>query len=98
MGTFQLLWQALLVLYVANALLMNDKYAQDGVYGSYTGLIWLTPILGGYIADRLWGNRRSIIVGGFLMAIGQFLMFISRFQLRQSRSGPCHHVGGTWRV
>ncbi|WP_315820132.1 oligopeptide:H+ symporter [Paraflavitalea speifideaquila] len=69
--------RALLVLYVVNALQMNDKYAQDGVYGSYTGLIWLTPILGGYIADRFWGNRRSIIVGGFLMAVGQFLMFIS---------------------
>lgn len=69
--------RALLVLYVTNALLMNDKYAQDGVYGSYTGLIWLTPILGGYFADRLWGNRRSIIIGGFLMAAGQVLMFIS---------------------
>lgn len=69
--------RALLVLYVVNALLKTDKYAQDGVYGSYTGLIWLTPILGGYIADRYWGNRRCIIVGGFLMAAGQFLMFIS---------------------
>ena len=57
--------RALLVLYVTKALLRDDTYAQDGVYGSYTGLIWLTPIFGGYIADRFWGNRRSIITGGF---------------------------------
>lgn len=69
--------RAILVLYVTKALLYDDTYAQDGVYGSYTGLIWLTPIFGGYIADRFWGNRRSIITGGFLMAIGQFIMFIS---------------------
>lgn len=69
--------RAILVLYVTNGLLMEDTYAQDGVYGSYTGLIWLTPIFGGYVADRFWGNRRSIITGGFLMAAGQFVMFIS---------------------
>ncbi len=69
--------RAILVLYVTNGLLMDDTYAQDGVYGSYTGLIWLTPIFGGYVADRFWGNRRSIITGGFLMAAGQFVMFIS---------------------
>jgi POT family proton-dependent oligopeptide transporter len=69
--------RALLVLYVTKALMKDDTYAQDGVYGSYTGLIWLTPIFGGYIADRFWGNRRSIITGGFMMAIGQFIMFAS---------------------
>ena len=40
-------------------------------------MVYLTPLLGGYIADRYWGNRRSIIVGGMLMAFGQFLMFLS---------------------
>ncbi len=69
--------RALLVLYVTNALMMKDDHAQDNVYGSYTGLAFLTPLLGGYFADRLWGNRRSIITGGILMAIGQFLMFTS---------------------
>ena len=69
--------RAILVLYVTNGLLFNDAYANDGVYGSYTGLVYLTPLLGGYVADRLWGNRRSIITGGFLMAIAQFVMFIS---------------------
>ncbi|HYE55333.1 MAG TPA: peptide MFS transporter [Chitinophagaceae bacterium] len=69
--------RALLVLYVTNGLLRSDQYANDNVYGSYTGLVFLTPLLGGYFADRLWGNRRSIITGGFMMAIGQFLMFVS---------------------
>ncbi len=69
--------RAILVLYVTNGLMMSDSYANDGVYGSYTGLVYLTPLLGGYFADRIWGNRRCIITGGFLMAIGQILMFIS---------------------
>ena len=34
------------------------------------------PLAGGYIADRWWGNRRSILVGGVIMALGQFLMFL----------------------
>lgn len=68
--------RAILVLYVTNGLLMSDSYANDGVYGSYTGLVYLTPLLGGYFADRLWGNRRSIITGGFLMAIAQFILFL----------------------
>ncbi len=69
--------RAILVLYVTNGLLYDDAYANNGVYGSYTGLVYLTPLLGGYFADRLWGNRRSIVTGGFMMAAGQFLMFIS---------------------
>ncbi len=69
--------RAILVLYVTNGLLFSDAYANNGVYGSYTGLVYLTPLLGGYVADRLWGNRRSIITGGFLMAIAQFVLFIS---------------------
>lgn len=69
--------RAILVLYVTNGLRFSDAYANNGVYGSYTGLVYLTPLLGGYVADRLWGNRRSIITGGFLMAIAQFVLFIS---------------------
>lgn len=69
--------RAILVLYVTNGLLMSDSYANDGVYGSYTGLVYLTPLLGGYFADRLWGNRRSIITGGFLMSLAQLILFFS---------------------
>lgn len=68
--------RAIFTLYMVNALLF-DKALASKIYGSYTGLVYLTPLLGGYIADRYWGNRRSIIFGGILMAIGQFFMFFS---------------------
>ncbi|MBI1221722.1 MAG: MFS transporter [Bacteroidetes bacterium] len=68
--------RAIFTLYMVNALLF-DKASASSIYGSYTGLVYLTPLLGGYVADRLWGNRRSIIFGGFLMAVGQFFMFLS---------------------
>ncbi|MTJ83276.1 MAG: peptide MFS transporter [Telmatospirillum sp.] len=44
------------------------------VYGLYTGLVFLTPILGGLVADRLLGRSRTVIVGAILMAIGHFMM------------------------
>jgi POT family proton-dependent oligopeptide transporter len=44
------------------------------LFGFYTGLAYFTPILGGLIADRLIGQRRTVIAGGVLMAIGHFLM------------------------
>lgn len=68
--------RALFSLYMLNALLF-DKTLSGQIYGSYTGLVYLTPLIGGYIADRYWGNRRSIIVGALIMAIGQFLLFLS---------------------
>lgn len=68
--------RAIFTLYMINALLFDKAFASK-IYGSYTGLVYLTPLLGGYIADKYWGNRRSIIFGGVLMAIGQFLMFMS---------------------
>ena len=57
-------------------LLLNDADASQ-IYGSYTGLVYLTPLLGGYLCDKFLGNRRSIVIGGLLMALGQFLMFLS---------------------
>lgn len=68
--------RALFVLYLTKALLFDKAYS-SGLYGSYTGLVYLTPLIGGYIADRYWGNSRSIIVGALIMAIGQFFMFLS---------------------
>lgn len=44
------------------------------VYGLYTGFVYLTPLFGGLLADRLLGRRRSVVAGGVLMAIGHFLM------------------------
>src|SRR6476620_1898603 len=66
--------RAILVLFMTKALLFSDAFASN-LYGSYTGLVYLTPLIGGYIADRYWGNKRSIIIGGMIMAIGEFLLF-----------------------
>ncbi|MGZ8565405.1 MAG: peptide MFS transporter, partial [Kaistella sp.] len=68
--------RAIFVLYMTKMLLMDDAEASQ-IYGSYTGLVYLTPLLGGYLADRFLGNRRSIEIGGVLMALGQFVMFFS---------------------
>jgi POT family proton-dependent oligopeptide transporter len=68
--------RALFTLYLTKALLF-DKALASAIYGDYTGLVYLTPLIGGFVADRYWGNRKSIIVGGVLMAIGQLLMFTS---------------------
>ncbi|MBS1637825.1 MAG: peptide MFS transporter [Bacteroidetes bacterium] len=68
--------RAIFILFMTKVLMMQDKNASE-IYGSYTGLVYLTPLLGGYLCDKFLGNRRSIIVGGILMAIGQFCMFLS---------------------
>ncbi len=68
--------RALFVLFMTKALLF-DKDLGSQIYGSYTGLVYLTPLIGGYMADRYWGNSKSIIVGGILMALGQLFMFVS---------------------
>jgi proton-dependent oligopeptide transporter, POT family len=68
--------RAIFMLFMAKELLLSDKESSE-IYGSYTGLVYLTPLLGGYLCDKFLGNRRSIIIGGALMAIGQFCMFLS---------------------
>src|SRR5262249_51164121 len=44
------------------------------IYGLYTGLVYLTPLFGGLLADRVLGQHRTIIIGAALMAIGHFMM------------------------
>ena len=84
--------RALFVLFMTKALLIDKALASD-IYGSYTGLVYLTPLIGGYMADRYWGNRKSIVIGGILMAIGQFFMFISG-SVYQSASAPAFMFTG----
>lgn len=68
--------RAIFTLFMIKAL-MFDKALASEIYGSYTGLVYLTPLIGGYMADRYWGNRRAILVGGILMVVGHFCMFLS---------------------
>src|SRR5271166_1509802 len=44
------------------------------IYGSYTALVYLTPVLGGLLADRVLGQHRTILIGAALMAFGHFMM------------------------
>jgi proton-dependent oligopeptide transporter, POT family len=66
--------RAILVLFMTHALLYDKVFASN-VYGSYISLIYLTPLIGGFMADRYWGNRRSIVAGGLVMAIGELILF-----------------------
>lgn len=67
--------RAVLVLFMTKALLFDKAFA-SGLYGSYTSLVYLTPLIGGFIADKYWGNHRSIIAGGVVMALGEILLFL----------------------
>ncbi|MBL1223406.1 peptide MFS transporter [Chryseobacterium sp. L7] len=68
--------RALLTLFMVNSLLIKEADAAI-IYGGFLALCYLTPLLGGFIADKYIGNRNAILIGGSLMAIGQFLLFIS---------------------
>ena len=68
--------RAIFTLYLVKAL-MFDKELASMIYGNYTGLVYLTPLIGGYVADRFWGMRRSILWGAVLMFLGQIFMFLS---------------------
>jgi proton-dependent oligopeptide transporter, POT family len=68
--------RTLLTIFLAQALVMGERQASF-IYGGYLGLCYLTPMLGGYISDRYLGNRNSIILGGFTLAIGQLVLFAS---------------------
>ena len=85
--------RAILVLFLTKALLFDKVFASQ-VYGSYTGLVYLTPLLGGYIADRYWGNNRSIIAGGLVMALGEFILFFcGQFYENASIAMPLFYAG-----
>jgi proton-dependent oligopeptide transporter, POT family len=46
------------------------------IYGLYTGFVYFTPFFGGMLADRVLGQRKTVVIGGILMAIGHFLMAV----------------------
>ncbi len=68
--------RAILTLFMVNALMMKEADASL-IYGGFLGLCYLTPMLGGFIADRFFGNRNCILLGGLMMAIGQMCLFFS---------------------
>ncbi|MBL0328998.1 MAG: peptide MFS transporter [Bacteroidetes bacterium] len=68
--------RAILTLFLVNSLMMKEEDASL-LYGGFLGLCYLTPMLGGFISDRFFGNRNCIMLGGAMMAAGQLLLFFS---------------------
>lgn len=68
--------RAILTLFLVNSLMMKEDQASL-IYGGFLGLCYLTPMLGGFIADRFLGNRNCILLGGLLMGTGQLILFFS---------------------
>jgi POT family proton-dependent oligopeptide transporter len=65
--------RALIVLYMIQNLAFSTQKAGN-IYGLYTGLVYLTPLIGGYIADKYFGQRKCISAGAFLMILGLSLL------------------------
>lgn len=73
--------RALLTLFLTAQLVTGgfglDRAESLSIYGIFTALVYLTPILGGWFSDKILGQRKSILIGGITMAIGQFMLAAS---------------------
>ncbi len=65
--------RALLTLYLTKHFVFGDREA-TGLYGGYTALVYLTPLIGGYLADQYLGSKRAVKFGAIIMAMGYFLL------------------------
>lgn len=67
--------RALLILYLTRFWLFSDGQA-NVIYGAYTALVYITPVLGGYLADRWLGQRKAVVYGGVVLALGHAMMAV----------------------
>jgi len=67
--------RALLILYLTKHWLFGDGKS-NLIYGAYTSLVYITPVLGGWLADRYLGQRKAVLFGGILLAFGHLLMAV----------------------
>lgn len=67
--------RALLTLYLTKHFVLGD-HAATGLYGGYTALVYLTPLVGGLVADQFLGSKRSVRFGAALMALGYFALAV----------------------
>jgi POT family proton-dependent oligopeptide transporter len=65
--------RAILTLYLVNHFLFSDQ-TSTGIYGGFTALVYLTPLVGGLIADQYLGSKRSVKFGAIMMALGYFTL------------------------
>ena len=75
--------RALLILYLTNQLKYDDNHAY-ALFSAYCSLVYVTPILGGFLADKLLGNRMAVMLGALLMAIGHLVLGASEIAPRSS--------------
>ncbi len=74
LGVLQLYgMRALLILYLTHQLGFDDSHAIS-LFSAYASLVYVTPILGGWLADRLLGNRTAVIAGALLMTLGHVVL------------------------
>mgnify|MGYP001333357950 CR=1 FL=1 len=67
--------RALLILYMTKYLLFSKAISTD-IYAAYMVLIYATPVIGGFLADRILGNQKAIMLGGILISIGHLTLSI----------------------
>lgn len=67
--------RALLIFYLTKHFLFTDDQAY-GIYGAYTTLVYITPVIGGMLADRFLGQRKAIVIGAILLVLGHMGMAI----------------------
>jgi POT family proton-dependent oligopeptide transporter len=67
--------RALLILYLVKHWLYSDQQASV-IYGAYTALVYIAPVVGGYLADRYLGQRKAVLFGAVLLTFGHFLMAV----------------------
>ncbi|MAW90093.1 MAG: MFS transporter [Altererythrobacter sp.] len=65
--------RALLIFYLVQHWLFTDSEASV-IYGAYTALVYITPVVGGYLADRFLGQRKAVVFGAVLLTLGHFFM------------------------
>ena len=75
--------RAILVLFLVSSFIDGgwgwERSEALALYGVYTGLVYITPIFGGLIADKLLGYRKAVIIGAFIMTLGHAAMALELF-------------------
>lgn len=77
--------RGILILYLTKSIIQggigfNESFASL-IYGTFTGFVYFTPLVGGWLADRFLGKRKSITIGGLTMMLGQFVLFLINNQI-----------------
>ncbi len=75
--------RGILIFYMTQHFLFNDERAQ-GQYGAYTSLVYLMPLIGGFLADKYLGNRKAIAFGALLLVAGHFMMAVEQAPATQT--------------